>query len=94
MTDVAPLTVKRFDSFTRRDFENGAVRDEIRRALARIERDAALLRRCAEALKAMIDWFGGPHEDGDCPEDDTCECERVAFVNAVYADLRTAGVTE
>lgn len=31
----------------------------------------------AELLKALypyIEWFGGAH-DGDCPEDDTCDCD-------------------
>lgn len=34
-----------------------------------------------EALKLMIEWFGGPHEKG-CPEDDTCSCKAVALVIA------------
>jgi len=35
-----------------------------------------------EVIRELVE-VGSPHEDVDCPEDDTCECKLAARVNAV-----------
>ena len=51
---------------------------------ARDEWDA--LRAVEAVFRELITWQGVDHDD-DCPEDDTCRCEHVAKVNAVFAAL-------
>ena len=42
-----------------------------------------------KALKAYVDWFGAAHQ-GDCPEDDTCECDCKPLNSLVNAAIRKA----
>lgn len=37
-----------------------------------------------DVIRELVD-VGSPHEDLNCPEDDTCECKLAARVNAVLA---------
>ena len=63
---------------------------------AKRERDAALaeivgLKRVVDladvALRAMVDEFGGIHDQEGCPEDDTCDCPEAMKLNAAFAAI-------
>lgn len=45
----------------------------------------AALRTCRKAIEVSVDWGGELHEDEDCPEDDTCRCQRAALTNEAHA---------
>lgn len=38
-----------------------------------------------DVIRQLVE-VGSPHEDVNCPEDDTCECKLAALVNRVLAD--------
>ena len=39
------------------------------------------------ALRAMVDEFGGIHDQEGCPEDDTCDCPEAMKLNAAFAAI-------
>ena len=64
---------------------------QIEALLEMIEKKDAILKDASEFLKMWIDDGGFEHEDPQCPEDDTCECENVQKMNAIFKAIGREG---
>lgn len=45
-----------------------------------------MVKDAREALKQLVET-GDPHENVNCPQDDTCECKLAARINEILGDL-------
>jgi len=61
----------------------------VRDAKERKVRCAEFLKDARETLKELVE-VGGPHEDVDCPEDDTCSCKLAKRVNGILKEHEIA----
>lgn len=60
-------------------------RHEVEEALCIVEECRA--RGLADVIRRLVE-VGSPHEDVNCPEDDTCECKLAAIVNRALSAHR------
>ena len=62
------MTLKQFNKLSKRDFDNSAVRDEIRTALKALESAAEILDFHHMALGWLANWVHERHENKELPE--------------------------
>jgi len=71
--------------------ERDALQSQLRARDEALRVARAAVKEAQKGLEAVFDFWGNDaHDDEDCPQDDTCECEDVKAYNVTEQALKDA----